>query len=216
MQIEDIYNQSLKLSNNQWEIELYYEHEFSKVKSENVIENPIYINDFDCDTFLKIACKDSLNNKKDYFLTGIDGGFYLRKSDELSKSHIIKIENENLIMSLGFTFISFNFLTGKLNWKIRPDTAEIFEFYEIENDYLIRAELAIHRINKKGEVIWSYGGRDIWVNLNGKEEVKIYSDSIHLIDFDDNEYIIDYNGETIKDIPKSRSQINLNKWWKFW
>ncbi|AMA49470.1 hypothetical protein [Flavobacterium covae] len=217
MQIEDIYNQNLKLSNNHWKIELYYEHEFSEKKSEDVIENPIYINDFESGTFLKIICFDSINNKKTYFLTGIDGGFYLRESDEISKSFIIKLENQNLIMSLGFTFLSFNCETGKLNWKIRSDTAEIFEFYEIENDYLIRGELAIHRINKNGEIIWSYGGRDIWVNVNGKEEVKNNSDNIHLIDFENNEYIIDYNGETLKDIPKTnRNQIRLKKWWEFW
>ena len=60
---------------------MYYEHEFLEKKTNDKIENPIYVNDFESDTFIKIICIDSLNNKKINFLTDIDGGFYLREAD---------------------------------------------------------------------------------------------------------------------------------------
>jgi len=33
--------------------------------------------------------------------------------------------------------------------------------------------LEIFRITKNGEIIWHFGGRDIWVNPEGSEELTI-------------------------------------------
>ena len=216
MQIEDIFKQELSISNERWKVNLYYENEFYGNKSIQIINNPIRVNNFEIDTLLKIVCIDLSGNETSYFLTGIDGGLYLGLSDKIGDSHFVKLEGDNLMMSLGFTFVSFNCKTGKIDWKLRPDEIELFEFYEIENDYLVRGEMSIHRITKNGEIKWSYGGRDIWVNVNGKKEVQINSDNIHLLDFEDNEYIIDFNGKTIKDIPKYQPKRILKKWWEFW
>ncbi|MBK8145050.1 MAG: hypothetical protein IPK62_08660 [Bacteroidetes bacterium] len=105
------------------------------------------------------------------------------------------MNDDKLYFSLGFTFFSFDLIESQIIWQVRPDTAEIFEFYDLENDFLLRGELEIHRITKNGEIKWSFGGKDIWVNMEGKREVQIESNRIKLTDFNNDKYIIDFNGK---------------------
>ena len=50
-----------------------------------------------------------------------------------------------------------------------------------------------------GDIKWSFSGKDIWVNIEGKQEVEIKDDRIKLIDFENNEYEIDFNGIEISE-----------------
>jgi hypothetical protein len=135
-------------------------------------------------------------------MKGLDGAAYLHEASEGDASQSVKLDAEDLILSIGSTLLSFNLSQMQLNWKIRPDSAEIFEFYDLEDDILLRGETAIHRIDKKGNVVWNYGGRDIWVNIDGQNQIEINKDTIKLIDFESNEYWIDFNGKTLKNNPK--------------
>ena len=82
--------------------------------------------------------------------------------------------------------------TLELQWRREFDFATVFEFYKIENDFITRGELEIKRITRNGEIVWSFGGRDIWVNIEGKTELKIENDIIRLFDFESNEYLINF------------------------
>lgn len=90
----------------------------------------------------------------------------------------------------------------ELNWQKEIDSFTNFSIYKIENDFLVHGELQIFRITKEGEIIWSFGGRDIWVNIEGKQEITIENNSIRLFDFESNEYVIDFNGNQIEDNPR--------------
>ena len=150
-------------------------------------------------------------------ITGIDGGLYLHSANEKDNSYSVKLFENYILFSLGFTFFLFDINKQDIKWKIRPDIAEVFEFYDLQDDFLLRGEHSIHRIDKDGEVKWSYGGRDIWVNIDGKPEVIIEIDKILLTDFDNNEYVINFDGETIEDKPRLRQKYKqTKKWWKFW
>lgn len=101
----------------------------------------------------------------------------------------------------------------ELRWSKELDYATVFEFHKIENDFITRGEMEITRFTKNGEIVWSFGGRDIWVNTKGKTELSIENDKIRLFDFESNEYILSFNGELLEE--------NLNiirketkKWWK--
>lgn len=98
----------------------------------------------------------------------------------------------------------------ELIWRKEIDFITNFSIHKVQNDFIIHGELEIKRITKNGETIWSFGGRDIWVNLEGKPEFNIENDQIHLFDFESNEYILDFNGQTILDNPKPSSE---KKWW---
>ena len=49
---------------------------------------------------------------------------------------------------------------------------------------------------------WSFGGRDIWVNLEGKSEVNIEENKIRLFDFESNEYLLNFDGVLLEDMPR--------------
>lgn len=98
----------------------------------------------------------------------------------------------------------------ELIWRKEIDFITNFSIHKVQDDFIIHGELEIKRITKNGETIWSFGGRDIWVNLEGKLEFNIENDQIHLFDFESNEYILDFNGQTILDNPKPSSE---KKWW---
>ncbi|MCM0668473.1 hypothetical protein [Flavobacterium tyrosinilyticum] len=87
-------------------------------------------------------------------------------------------------------------------WLKEFDQFTNFCLYKLEEDLLIHGELEIFRITKNGEIIWSFGGRDIWVNPEGNEELTIEDNTILLVDFESNRYILDFDGKLLEDIPK--------------
>lgn len=213
-------HQFLTISNESYTVEISFEGGFCEQKtlghlgSDKVIE----LNEPAQTTSVLYFKTFYLNQaKKTCKILGIDGGVCLHTANDKDNSYSVKLKDDNLILSLGFTFLCFNLNTQDINWNIRPDHAEIFEFYDLQNDYLLRGEYAIHRIDKNGNVKWSYGGKDIWVSRDGKSEVIIESDKILLTDFDNNEYVINYEGKTLGYSPSSNLTENQNsKWWKMW
>jgi hypothetical protein len=161
---------------------------------------------------------EAIDDGKSYsvLIVGIEDAFYLHQATLEDKSQSVKLSEEGLILSLGTALVCLSWPDFQLNWKFKPDFGPIFEFYELEDDILLRGELSIYRINMQGQVIWSFGGLDIWVNINGKREVTILEKSIKLIDFDSNEYIIDFDGKLLHGPPRKANRTLLKPWLKFW
>ncbi len=213
-------HQFLTISNESYTVEISFEGGFCEQKtlghlgSDKVIE----LNEPTQKTsvlYLKTVYPNQ--PKKTCTILGIDGGVYLHTANDKDNSYSVKLSDNCLILSLGFTFLCFDLIAQDIIWHIRPDHAEIFEFYDLQDDYLLRGEYAIHRIDKNGNVKWSYGGMDIWVNIDGKSEVIIESDKILLTDFYNNEYVINYEGKTMKDSQSgNRTEKQKSKWWKIW
>lgn len=211
--------QKLTVGNDSWTVELWFENRYLENK---VIEAKNYSKIIDLSdtgalgSLLAIKITNNHGDTKSCLITGIDGGSYLHVSDDKDKSQSVKLLGDNLILSSGFTFFSFNLEKQEIEWKLRPDMAEVFEFYDLRDDFLLRGELEIHRIDRNGNVKWSYGGRDIWVNIDGKKEVSIENDKIILTDFDSNVYKIDFNGQILVDGPFVKTNKGRKKWWKLW
>ncbi|MDY0217187.1 MAG: hypothetical protein RBS19_09545 [Bacteroidales bacterium] len=211
--------QKLTVSNDRWTVVLWFESRYAENK---IIETKSYTKTIDLNetgelsSLLAIEITNNRGDTTSCLITGIDGGSYLYIADDKNKSQSVKLLSDNLILSLGFTFFSFSIDKQEIEWKLRPDMAEVFEFYDLHDDYLLRGELEIHRITRNGNVKWSYGGRDIWVNIDGKKEVHIENDKIILTDFEGNVYVIDFNGQTLEDRPFVRIKENRNKWWQLW
>jgi outer membrane protein assembly factor BamB len=91
----------------------------------------------------------------------------------------------------------------ELRWQKEIDSFTNFSIYKIEDTFLIHGELQIFRITKEGEILWDFGGRDIWVNIEGKPEITIEKNLIRLFDFESNEYVIDFDGKEIEFNPKN-------------
>lgn len=192
--------QELTLSTDKWKVNLYYENWHSETKTIEKNESDFVIElseKGEWDSTLKFELKDE-KAKRTCIVTGIQGSTYLQKSNTDANGQSVKIDNDNLILSLGMNFISIDLKDFKLNWKLEPDMAEVFEFYDLENDYLLRGEVGIHRIDKTGQVKWTFSATDIWVNMEGRSEVEITENSIKLLDFNSDQYEIDFDGKEIK------------------
>lgn len=135
--------------------------------------------------------------KKSCLLKGIHGSGHLEKAQYFGDSQSVKLEGNNLVLSLGVHFFSLNLTDFSLNWNLEPDTAEVFEFYDLQGDYLLRGEVEIHRIDTNGNIKWRFSGTNIWVNMEGKPEVTIKENYIRLLDFNSDEYLIDFDGKSM-------------------
>lgn len=102
----------------------------------------------------------------------------------------------------------------ELIWNKEFDSFANFSIYKLEEDIIIHGELEIFRITKEGTIIWSFGGRDIWVNTEGQPEITIENNTIRLFDFESNEYVLDFDGNQIEDNPRIISREIKKKWWE--
>ena len=195
------YEHELTITNDIWKIDLFYESSRSKklrIKpSKDIPILPIVDNDKFYSAIKINATRKGVT--KNCILTGIDGAFILHNLEKNNEGQTVMIHKNNIILSIGFTLVSINLENFRINWKIRPDPAEIFEFYKYERDIILRGELDIHRINiESGKVLWRFHGNDVWINVNGKEEIRLNKNNISLYDWNDTYYLIDYNGKLIK------------------
>ncbi len=216
---EDIFfEHETSISDGKWKIDLSYESSSGKSKKNEYLKDIKQIPVVENGEFysaIKMDVTDKNDLIKSCLLTGIDGAFILYpKSKNENEGQSIIIKDDTIILSLGFTLISINLNNLSINWKIRPDMAEIFEFYDLEKDLLLRGEIGIHRIDLNGNIKWTFSARDIWVNMDGKEEVKIEDKGIRLFDFESNEYLINFDGEVLEDISIKEKNIKTRKWWQ--
>jgi hypothetical protein len=123
------------------------------------------------------------------------------------------IENDKIWIRVSNKIYCLEIPSLELQWKREFDYVTVFGFYKIENDFITHGELEIKRITRNGEIVWSFGGKDIWVNIEGKTELKIENDKIRLFDFESNEYLINFDGKLIDDNPKIISKEPNKKWW---
>jgi len=102
----------------------------------------------------------------------------------------------------------------ELSWQKELDFHPNISIHKLKNDFIIHGESLIFRISKEGDIIWSFGGRDIWFNIEGEPEVTIENNTIRLFDFESNEYVLDFDGNQIEDNPRVVSEAIKKKWWK--
>ncbi|MBS2213851.1 hypothetical protein KEM09_20755 [Carboxylicivirga mesophila] len=86
-----------------------------------------------------------------------------------------------------------------IKWVYEYDTVCCLAIYNLEKDLLIHGELDIIRIDTEGRLKWRFGGRESWLNPGVQTEVTIENNQIKLIDFDSNEYVIDFDGNLKQD-----------------
>lgn len=124
------------------------------------------------------------------------------------------IEDDKIWVISDNTIYCVEIPSSKLIWQKEFDLVTNYSIHKLKNTFIVRGELLIFRISKEGEITWSFGGRDIWFNPEGYNELTIEENAIRLFDFDSNEYVIDFDGNQIEDIPRVFPQEIKKKWWK--
>jgi hypothetical protein len=115
-----------------------------------------------------------------------ESGGTTRPSD---KSYLIK--NDSLAICCGNMIYSVRIPDLKINWKAELDTVTCFAIYDFEDDFIIHGECEISRVTDAGHIKWQFSAKDIFVNLNGRKEFDIQNGLIKLVDFGDDEYVLD-------------------------
>lgn len=82
-------------------------------------------------------------------------------------------------------------------WHSKLDPATCFAIYPYNDDYIVHGELQITRIDKAGNEIWNFYGKDIFVTSNDKHSFEFIGNKIKLIDWEENEYILNEDGKEV-------------------
>lgn len=112
-------------------------------------------------------------------------------------SDSLLIDGDNLIARCCNTVFCLTLPELNLNWMTEADWATCFSIHKYQDSYITHGETSVARIDRKGNVLWSYGGADIFVCLEEGISFEMYDNHIKLTDFNGSKYEIDYNGETI-------------------
>lgn len=124
------------------------------------------------------------------------------------------IEDNKIWILVSNKVYCFEIPSLKIIWQKEFDQFTNFCIYQLEENFVIHGELEIFRITKNGEIIWRFGGRDIWISVDGKDPFNIERDKIRLFDFESNEYVLDFNGNVIEDNPRVIIPKAKRKWWQ--
>ncbi|MBO9202791.1 MULTISPECIES: hypothetical protein [Niastella] len=109
----------------------------------------------------------------------------------------VLLDNDNLIARCCNTVFCLALPDLNLNWMIEADWATCFSIHNYQDSYITHGETSIARIDRKGDLLWSYSGADIFVCLEEGTSFEMHDNYIELTDFNGRKYKIDFNGETI-------------------
>lgn len=72
-----------------------------------------------------------------------------------------------------------------------------FAIFKVDMGYIIHGEIEITMLDFELHKKWAFSGRDIFVSVSGKQAFEIKGDQIYLCDFEDNAYVLDFEGKLI-------------------
>ena len=142
----------------------------------------------------------------------------------ISENSVI-IDQDNILICCADKLFCLKLPELTLNWITQTDLATCFGVYKADNGIFTHGELNVTRLDKKGNVIWQTGLRDIIVNIDYEKSCFIlYDNFIELLDFNSNKYQLDFNGNFINEtLSETQKRFDLidgkrsqRKWWKIW
>ena len=138
---------------------------------------------------------------------------YLYKAEEEIKSVVLTgggsvsslweksalLDGDRLLIACGNEVFCILLPSLELLWHTQVDMATCFEIVAYQEDYITHGEVEIVRLNKQGEILWQFSGKDIFVSsIERTPAFKTTPQGIDLVDFNYEEYHIDYEGKLIK------------------
>lgn len=110
------------------------------------------------------------------------------------------IESSRLFVCVDNYVLCLQLPNIELVWCVEVDMATCFSIYKLEDDFVIRGEICISRIDKKGNIIWQFSGADIFVNLiDETPELDIKPDRLAITDFIGTKYKVGFDGVLLWD-----------------
>lgn len=150
---------------------------------------------------------DNYRQRDDYKVLSISADLFpgelrIALVSPLYYSHIsdcIILEEKILTVLQEDTITQINLADGSVIRHINLDSFGCnFAIYKTEKGYIIYGEIEIVMLDFEFNKKWSFSGKDIFASVSGKEPFELRENSIHLWDFEDNEYEIDFEGKIVK------------------
>ena len=108
------------------------------------------------------------------------------------------LDGDRLLVACGNEVFCILLPILELLWHTQVDMATCFEIVPYQDDYITHGEVEISRLNKQGEILWQFSGKDIFVSPTERTpSFTLTSKGIELIDFNYESYLIDYQGKII-------------------
>jgi len=89
------------------------------------------------------------------------------------------LDNDTLLICCGDSVFCLELPLLRLQWQTKVDMATCFEIVKHADGYIVHGELEISRLNNAGEIVWSLGGPDIFVTLDGSSAFKVANDIVY-------------------------------------
>ena len=137
---------------------------------------------------------------------------YLYKTEEEIKSIVLTgggsvsslweksalLDGDRLLITCGNEVYCLLLPTIKVCWHTQVDMATCFAIVPYQDAYITHGEVEISRLNRQGEILWQFSGKDIFVSPTERiPSFTLTSKGIELIDFNYESYLIDYQGKII-------------------
>jgi len=137
---------------------------------------------------------------------------YLYKAEEEIKSIVLTggsvsslweksalLDGDRLLITCGNEVFCLLLPSLELLWHTQVDMATCFQIVAYQEDYITHGEVEISRLNRQGEILWQFNGKDIFVSPSERTPAfNMTPQGIDLVDFNYEEYHIDYEGKLIK------------------
>lgn len=179
------------LENQKCRIEIKVDETYTVDSADNrpydVVYNPCYYKHRDlCKTF---SIHIDLFSRELHI--ALIGPFYSYVFDcGILDDEILTVLQDNIITQIRVT-------DGSLVRHIQFDCIGCnFGIYKIRKGYIIYGEIEIVMLDFNFIKMWSFSGKDIFVSVSGKNELK--ESSICLYDFEGNDYELDFDGNLIQ------------------
>jgi hypothetical protein len=107
------------------------------------------------------------------------------------------LDNDQLLLCCCDTIFCLTLPGLNLKWQTQADQSTCFQIFKQQGSYIIHGEIQVTKLDENGNEKWSFGGADIFVNIDNEEEFKLESDGILLTDFAKAKYKIDFDGKLL-------------------
>jgi hypothetical protein len=113
-------------------------------------------------------------------------------------NNTIWLDHDKILICCGNKVFHFQIPEMKLIWSLTLDPVACYEFYKIPDGFIAHGEITISKFNLEGQLLWQTEFLDIIGDNEDKKHFMCSSDNIEIIDFSDNHYIINFDGEMIE------------------
>ncbi len=108
------------------------------------------------------------------------------------------LDDDRLLIACGNEVFCILLPTLELLWHTQVDMATCFQIVAYQDDYITHGEVEIVRLNKQGEILWQFSGKDIFVSpIERTPSFTLTREGIELVDFNYESYFIDYDGKLL-------------------